>query len=252
MAEQCLQLTDVRHLGVRSCIFSGPVIAVPINPGRAQTCFASAVYVVKRVISNMQSRVRAGTARLDRRIEDRPIRLRSPYHCCVYVRVEEVIDSDLAEIGITVGHRNQCKPFTQGYESGTHLGEHIDVVAYFVEYGESFLDQELTVSGRRRSLRQDRMTQKREVMHLVRVFFQNLLAQDTHILRREHVGYPRIVFTQPGIQALLGPLDDRVNFPKRVVEVERYCADAVHWYDCGLKICAEQGNEVPTYDGARY
>jgi len=58
---------------------------------------------------------------------------------------------------------------------------------------------------------------------------QDLLAQYAHVFHREHLRNARIVVAQPCVQALLGTLDNGVDFPKRVVEVERYGAYTVHW-----------------------
>ena len=62
----------------------------------------------------------------------------------------------------------------------------------------------------------------------------NLPAQLARRIGGIHFGRSRIVFTQPVPQRLLGAVNDRVNFPERVVEIDRDRADVFH----GLRAAA--------------
>ena len=94
-------------------------------------------------------------------------------------------------------------------------------ISHLVEDGERLLDDKVPATSCVGGLGQHGVTQKGQVVHLVGMFFENLLAQDAHVLDRVHLGDPRIMFAEPGVQALLGPRDDRVYFPERVVEIEQ-------------------------------
>lgn len=65
-------------------------------------------------------------------------------------------------------------------------------------------------------------------MSHMRMRFHHSLANFPDIRGLEHLSYARIAFSKPFVQACLSAPDDRMNCPKRVIQVERYGADAIH------------------------
>ena len=157
------------HLDVGRLVVGRPLIAVTIDPRRSQARFSCAVYIVKRVVSDVQRFGSAGTAGIDRSVEYRAIRFCRTCHHSVHVAVEQIVNPNAFQIGIAVRQGYQREAPAQGHECGSGLREYVDVVANLIEHGERFVDQEVTIASGDRDLHQHRVAQKGQIVRLVRV-----------------------------------------------------------------------------------
>ena len=208
----------------------------------------------------MQSFIRSGASRAHRRVKNRPVRFCRTRHRRVDMAVEKIVDSDLCKIGITVGKGDQRVLFAQSQQRRPGFRKQVDIIANFVEHSEGLINPEFPVPGSMCDFRQHGMAQEREIVDLVCMVSHDARADFPDIRLGKHLGDARVVFAQPGIQALFRPVNHRMNFPERIVQVERNCAYAIHCWvsralnvkmiaNCGERPCTEQDNEIPSHDG---
>ena len=59
-------------------------------------------------------------------------------------------------------------------------------------------------------------------------FLEDLGSQYLQVFGPKHFRDARIVLVYPGVQTLFGALDDRVNCPERIVQIQGYGANVFH------------------------
>lgn len=208
--------------------FVRPDTGRAIHPRGAEPGRARAVDVVQRMIANVQRLLCIGATDPDSQIKYLPGRLRRASHRRGHYVAEQMFYADRFEIGIAVRYSDQDKPLTQCLERWHNLGKYLDVIAYSIKNSKCVVDEVRAISCRSTDSTQHRAAQERQIVRLIGKLGYYLRANFTQVSRLIQLCDAGIVFPKPPVQALFRTPDHRVNFPERIVEIDRYCSNVIH------------------------